>query len=161
MEGMKIIKRIVSYLVFIIAASLFLQNTVVIATSYYIDPETAYEATYLPVLYSLLTLGVTLLFQLLVVGKPKEIEKNFYPWVLIVPFAVMFFVSAFVMLQSIVTANTYSNFEPIYGIAGMIPPMILSVVEVVVGFFMLASAKKAEAPAKEEEQSEVNLTKEE
>jgi len=161
MEAFKIIKRIVSYLVFVVSASLFLKNSVSVALAYYIDPTKAFECSFLPAVYAILTMGITLLFQLLVIGKPKEVEKNIYPWVLIAPFAVIMFTSLFIVAKTIASCQSDPSFEPMYGVVGMVPAIALSLSEMVVGAMFLLENKKEEAPNKADEENQINLTKEE
>lgn len=161
MEALKIIKRIISYLVFVIAASLFLKNSVTVALAYYIDSSKAFEASFLPAIYSILTLGITLLFQLLVIGKPKEIEENIYPWILTVPFAVMLFTSIFIIAQAIVTCNNDPNLSVMYAVVGMLPVTTLSVIEIAAGVMFFIKNKKAEPEQKIDEENQISLTKEE
>ena len=161
MEALKIIKRIVSYLVFVIAASLFLKNSVTVALAYYIDPAKAFESAFLPAIYSIITLGITLLFELLVIGKPKEVEKNIYPWVLIVPFAVMLFTSLFIVAEAVVACNDDPSLSVMYAVVGMLPTITLSVIEIAVGAVHFFKNKKEDAPQKIDEENQINLTKEE
>lgn len=161
MEAIKIIKRIASYLVFVIAASLFLKNSVTVALAYYIDSSKAFEASFLPAIYSILTLGITLLFQLLVIGKPKEIEENIYPWILTVPFAVMLFTSIFIIAQAIVACNNDPTLSVMYAVVGMLPVTTLSVIEIAAGAMFFIKNKKVEPEQKIDEENQINLTKEE
>lgn len=161
MEALKIIKRIISYLVFVIAASLFLKNSVTVALAYYIDSSKAFEASFLPAIYSILTLGITLLFQLLVIGKPKEIEENIYPWVLTVPFSVMLFTSIFIIAQAIVACNNDPTLSVMYAVVGMLPVTTLSVIEIAAGAMFFIKNKKAEPEQKIDEENQISLTKEE
>lgn len=161
MEAFKIIKRIVSYIVFVIAASLFFKNSVTVALAYYIDQAKAFEMAFLPAIYAVLTLGVALLFQLLVIGKPKEIEKNIYPWVLILPFVVILFTSIFIVFKAIIACKNDIFLDFSYAIIGMIPSIALSAIEIVLGAIFLAKNKKEEPSEKIDEENQVNLTKEE
>ena len=161
MEALKIVKRIVSYFVFVIAASLFLKNSVTFALAYYIDSSKAFEASFLPAIYSILTLGITLLFQLLVIGKPKEIEENIYPWVLTVPFAVVLFTSVFIIAQAVVACNNDPSLSVMYAVVGMLPATTLSIIEIAIGAILFIKSKKAEPEQKIDEENQICLTKEE
>ena len=161
MEALKIIKRIASYGVFLAAATLFLLNSVTVALAPYIDIATAYEKSFMPFMYAILSLGVMLLFQLLVIGKPREVEETIYPWLLIIFFAVMLFTSSFVLGRSVTACLKDPTKNVAYGIAGMIPSVVISAIEVVIGAFFLLKSQKTTAKPAQIDENGVNLTKEE
>ena len=161
MEAWKIIKRLASYAVFVVAASLFLLNTVTVALAPYIDHAGAYERSFMPFMYAILSLGVMLLFQLLVVGKPREIEKNVYPWLLIVLFAAVLFVSVLVLGKAIVACGEDQTKNVWYAVAGTIPSMLLGAVEVTIGIVLFIKQRKEDANPEPIESNGVNLEKEE
>lgn len=161
MEALKIIKRIASYGVFLATATLFLLNSVTLTLAPYIDMATAYEKAFMPFMYAVLSLGVMLLFQLLVIGKPKEIEETIYPWLLIVFFVVMLFTSALVLGRSVSACLDDSTKNMAYGIAGMTPSIITSAVEVTIGVVLLFKNQKNAAKPAQIDENGVNLTKEE
>lgn len=161
MEALRIIKRIASYGVFVAAATLFLVNSITVSLAPYIDMTHAYENSFMPFLYATLSFGVLLLFQLLVIGKPKEIEETIYPWLLIVLFGVSLFVSSFVLGRSVVACLEDQTKNVGYALAGLLPVLMLSLTEVVVGAFLLFKNQKLSAKPSQIDENGVNLTKEE
>ena len=161
MEALRIIKRIASYGVFIAAATLFLLNTVTVTLAPYIDEFYAYENSFLPFMYVVLSLGVMLLFQLLVIGKPKEVEENIYPWLLMVMFAVMFFVSGLVLGKAIAACVENKALNVWYAVAGTAPSLILAVSEMATGIVMFIKQRIAANKPEPIESNGVTLTKEE
>lgn len=161
MEALKIIKRIASYAVFFAAATLFLLNSVTVALAPYIDELHAYENSFLPFMYVVLSFGVMLLFQLLVIGKPKEVEENIYPWLLIVLFAVMLFVSGIVLGKAIVAYVENNALNVWYAVAGTAPSIILAASEVAVGIVMFIKQRIAANKPEPIESNGVALIKEE
>ena len=161
MEALKIIKRIASYAVFIAAATLFLLNSVTVALAPYIDEFYAYEKSFMPFMYVVLSLGVMLLFQLLVIGKPKEVEENIYPWLLIVMFAAMLFVSGIVLGKAIVACVENNALNVWYAVAGTAPSIVLAVSEIAVGIAMFIKQRIAANKPEPIESNGVTLTKEE
>ena len=161
MEALKIIRRIASYAVFVVAASLFLLNSVTVALAPYIDMVTAYDKSFLPFMYAILSLGVMLLFQLLVIGKPKEVEENIYPWLLMVMFAAMFFVSGLVLGKAIVACVENKALNVWYAVAGTAPSLILAVSEMATGLVMFIKQRIAANKPEPIESNGVTLTKEE
>lgn len=161
MEALRIIKRIASYGVFAAAATLFLVNSITVSLAPYIDMIHAYENSFMPFLYATLSFGVLLLFQLLVIGKPKEIEETIYPWLLIVLFGVSLFVSSFVLGRSVVACLEDQTKNVGYALAGLLPVLMLSLTEVVVGAFLLFKNQKLPAKPSQIDENGVNLTKEE
>ena len=161
MEALKIIKRIASYGVFVAAATLFLLNSVTISLAPYIDMSQAYENSFMPFLYITLSLGTLLLFQLLVIGKPKEIEETVYPWLLIILFGVMLFVSTFVLGRSVFACLEDQTKNVGYSIAGLSPVLMLSLIEIAIGAFILFKNRKTPAKTQQIDENAVNLTKEE
>ena len=161
MEALKIIKRIASYGVFIAAATLFLLNSVTVALAPYIDEFYAYENSFLPFMYVVLSLGVMLLFQLLVIGKPKEVEENIYPWLLVVMFAVMLLVSGVVLGKAIAASVENKELNVWYAVAGTVPSLILAVSEMATGIAMFIKQRIAANKPEPIESNGVTLTKEE
>ena len=161
MEALKIIKRIASYGVFVAAATLFLLNSVTVALAPYIDEFYAYENSFLPFMYVVLSLGVMLLFQLLVIGKPKEVEENIYPWLLIVMFAVMLLVSGVVLGKAIAASVENKELNVWYAVAGTAPSLILAVSEMAAGIAMFIKQRIAANKPEPIESNGVTLTKEE
>ena len=161
MEALKIIRRIASYAVFVVAASLFLLNSVTVALAPYIDMATAYDKSFLPFMYAILSLGVMLLFQLLVIGKPKEIEENIYPWLLMVLFAAMLFTSGIVLGKAIVAYVENNSLNVLYAVAGTAPSIALAIVEIATGLTMFIRQRIAANKPQPIESNGVNLEKEE
>ena len=161
MEALKIIRRLASYAVFVVAASLFLLNSVTVALAPYIDKATAYDASFLPFMYVVLSLGVMLLFQLLVIGKPKEIEENIYPWLLMVLFAVMLFVSGVVLGKAIVAHAEDNNVNVWYAVAGLAPSIVVAIAEIATGLTLFIKQRIAANKPQTIESNGVNLEKEE
>ena len=161
MEALKIIKRIASYGVFVAAATLFLLNSVTVALAPYIDEFYAYENSFLPFMYVVLSLGVMLLFQLLVIGKPKEVEENIYPWLLMVMFAVMLLVSGVVLGKAIAASVENKELNVWYAVAGTAPSLILAVSEMATGIAMFIKQRIAANKPEPIESNGVTLTKEE
>ena len=161
MEALKIIKRIASYGVFVAAATLFLLNSVTVALAPYIAEFYAYENSFLPFMYVVLSLGVMLLFQLLVIGKPKEVEENIYPWLLMIVFAAMFFVSGLVLGKAIVACVENKALNVWYAVAGTAPSLILAVSEMATGLIMFIKQRIAANKPEPIESNGVTLTKEE
>ena len=161
MEALKIIKRIASYGVFVAAATLFLLNSVTVALAPYIDEFYAYENSFLPFMYVVLSLGVMLLFQLLVIGKPKEVEENIYPWLLIVMFAVTLLVSGVVLGKAIAASVENKELNVWYAVAGTAPSLILAVSEMATGIAMFIKQRIAANKPEPIESNGVTLTKEE
>lgn len=161
MEAWKIIRRIASYAVFVVAASLFMLNSVTVALAPYIDMVKAYDQSFMPFMYTVLSLGVMLLFQLLVIKKPREIEKNIYPWLLIVLFTAMLFVGAVVLGKAIVAWSKDNTLNAWYAVAGTIPTILVAATEVAVGIVLFVKERKEAAKPEPIESNGVNLEKEE
>ena len=161
MEAWKIIRRIASYAVFVVAASLFMLNSVTVALAPYIDMVKAYDQSFMPFMYTVLSLGVMLLFQLLVIKKPREIEKNIYPWLLIVLFAAMLFVGAVVLGKAIVACSKDNALNVWYAVAGTVPTILVAATEVAVGIVLFVKERKEAAKPEPIESNGVNLEKEE
>lgn len=161
MEAWKIIRRIASYAVFVVAASLFMLNSVTVALAPYIDMVKAYDQSFMPFMYTVLSLGVMLLFQLLVIKKPREIEKNIYPWLLIVLFTAMLFVGAVVLGKAIVAYSKDNTLNVWYAVAGTVPTILVAATEVAVGIVLFVKERKEAAKPEPIESNGVNLEKEE
>ena len=161
MEAWKIIRRIASYAVFVVAASLFMLNSVTVALAPYIDKVTAYDQSFMPFMYAILSLGVMLLFQLLVIKKPKEIEKNIYPWLLMVFFAVMLLVGLVVLVKAVLACSQDNTLNVWYAVAGIVPTILVAVTEVAVGIILFVKERKEAAKPEPIESNGVNLEKEE
>ena len=161
MEAWKIIRRIASYAVFVVAASLFLLNSVTVALAPYINYVIAYDNAYLPFMYTVLSLGVMLLFQLLVINKPREVEKTFYPWLLIALFAAMLFTGVVVLGRAIIACNEDATLNVSYAVAGIVPSIIVAVVEIAVGIVLFVKERKEASKPEPIESNGVNLAKEE
>jgi len=161
MEAWKIIRRIASYAVFVVAASLFMLNSVTVALAPYIDMAKAYDQSFMPFMYAVLSLGVMLLFQLLVIKKPREIEKNIYPWLLIVLFTAMLFAGAVVLGKAIVACSKDNTLNVWYAVAGTVPTILVAATEVAVGIVLFVKERKEAAKPEPIESNGVNLEKEE
>ena len=161
MEALKIIRRIASYAVFVFAASLFLLNSVTVALAPYINLADAYQSAFLPFMYATISLGVMLLFQLLVIGKPKAVEANIYPWLLIVLFGTMVFVSAIVLGKAIVACSEDTNLNVWFAVAGTAPSLLLGITEVATGIVFFIRQRKEDEKPEPIESNGVNLEKEE
>ena len=161
MEAWKIIRRIASDAVFVVAASLFLLNSVTVALAPYINYVIAYDNAYLPFMYTVLSLGVMLLFQLFVINKPREVEKTFYPWLLIALFAAMLFTGVVVLGRAIIACNEDATLNVSYAVAGIVPSIIVAVVEIAVGIVLFVKERKEASKPEPIESNGVNLAKEE
>lgn len=161
MEALKIIKRIASYGVFVAAATLFLLNMVTVSLAPYIDSAKAYERAFMPFLYATFSLGILLLFQLLVIGKPREVEESIYPWLLVVLFGVSLFASAFVLGKAILACSKDQTKNLAYALAGMTPPIVLSFTEIVIGLVFMKNSRKRTESTQQIKENSVTLTKEE
>ena len=161
MEAWKIIRRIASYAVFVVAATLFMLNSMTVALAPYIDLAKAYDKSFMPFMYAVLSLGVMPLFQLLVIKKPKEIEKTIYPWLLMVLFAAMLFVGVVVLGKAIVACSENSALNVWYAVAGTVPTILVAVTEIATGITLFVKERKEASKPEPIESNGVNLEKEE
>ena len=101
------------------------------------------------------------MFQLLVIGKPKEIEENIYPWLLMVLFAVMLFVSGVVLGKAIVAHVEDNNVNVWYAVAGIAPSIVVAIAEIATGLTLFIKQRIAANKPQPIESNGVNLEKEE
>lgn len=106
MEAIKIIKTIVAYLIFVVAATFFFYQMIVLSTAMYIDPGEDLNSylilnVYRPLMYVVFSLCLMLVTQFAVISKGdnKYIESLLY----MVLFGVGFVVSVFVLVKGIVS----------------------------------------------------------
>ena len=102
-----------------------------------------------------------LLFQLLVIGKPKAVEANIYPWLLIVLFGTMVFVSAIVLGKAIVACSEDTALNVWFAVAGTAPSLLLGITEVATGIVFFIRQRKEDEKPEPIESNGVNLEKEE
>lgn len=175
MEALKILRRIAYYLVFIVASTLCFYELVSLSLTTYTDlwKEWSFDLllskVYLPMLYAFLSLGLALLSQALLIRKPTPVERNVYPWVLIVYFGIGVVVSAVVL--GIGLANVQAepiNKNPFFLVIPLAVSLLFTLMEVLWGLLNLLRAKKEDLAdkkaAEDEEKKErggVALTKEE
>ena len=160
MEAFKIIKRLASYAVFVFAATLFFKYSVSVALSPYIDMPNAYANASLPFMYVVLSLGITLLFQLLVIGKPRDVESTIYPWLLLVMFAVGLFASVVILGQAIAACMEDPSLNVTYAISGLAPSIVLCLSEIAVGISFLIAARKTSENNRPDDVDGVKMEKE-
>lgn len=170
MEAAKIIKRIASYLLFVIAATLFFYQMVILSTSMYIDPGEDFTAylisdVFRPFMYALVCFGVMLVSQFALIG--KDSNKYINSLMLIVLFGVGLFVSVFILVKGILAIPT-NDFcqDPTFLYLTVIPLIGICFLEVLFGAIIYFLDKKDRMKQKEQEneknleQDGVKLTKE-
>lgn len=178
MEALKILKRIAFYLLFIVASTLFYREMICFSLFAYKEAWESFtfdllaKDVFLPLLYSILSLGIALIAQFLLIGKPKEVETTIYPWTLMVYFgigAVAAIIILAIGLNKIPLEPVNKN--PIFLIIPIVIALLFTLSEVLWGFLYFLRKKKetrreeleAEAKEREKEKSEaqVSLTKDE
>lgn len=170
MEAAKIIKRIASYLLFVVAATFFFYQMVVLSTTTYIDPGADLNAylirnVFRPLMYVVISLSLMLVSQFALIG--KDDNRYITSLMLIVLFGVGLFVSIYILVKGIVSIpNNKVCTDPTFLYLVIFPLIGICVCEVVYGAIMYFIDKKKKAIEKEKEKEEaleqdgVKLTKE-
>lgn len=170
MEAAKIIKRIASYLLFVIAATFFFYQMVVLSTAMYIDPGEDLNAylisgVFRPLMYAVISLALMLVSQFALIG--KDDNRYITSLMLIVLFGVALFVAIYVLVKGIISIpHNKVCTDPTFLYLVIFPLIGICVCEVVYGAVMYFIDKKQKAIQKEKEKEEsfeqdgVKLTKE-
>lgn len=137
MSGVKVLRRIASWLLFLAAASWFLVKIIEVATAPYLPQEGTDDLHrfYLPLLYIILCLGVMFTTQFALFHHPESNTGYMGGIVLMVFFGIGFAVSLYTLIRGILSipSNTHCT-DPAYLYCTMIPTMAIFFGEVVYGF---------------------------
>lgn len=151
MEAFKILKRIAFYLLFIVAATLFYREMICFSLFAYKETWETFtfdllmNDVFLPLLYATLSLGVTLVTQFLLIGKPKEMETTIYPWTLMVYFGIGAIASIIILAIGLTKIPSEPlNQNPFFLIIPIIVVLLFTLSEVLWGFLYFLKNKKEE-----------------
>lgn len=174
MEALKILRRIAYYLLFIVASTLFYKEVLSFAFFPYTETwETfsfglLFKDVFLPFLYASLSLGIALVAQFLLIGKPKKVETTIYPWTLMVYFGIGAVAAIIILAIGLVKIPSEPvNKNPFFLVTSIIIALLFTLSEVLWGFLCFLKNKKAEKAEeiekekREKEEAQVSLTKEE
>ena len=128
MSGVKVLRRIASWLLFLAAASWFLVKIIEVATAPYLPQEGTDDLHrfYLPLLYIILCLGVMFTTQFALFHHPESNTGYMGGIVLMVFFGIGFVVSLYTLIRGILSipTNAYCT-DPSYLYCTMIPTMAI------------------------------------
>lgn len=142
METVKTLSKILSVLMFFVAATLFLYGCAMMGLARYTAAEDINSAShllrtiYLPALYAFLSLAVMLVLQLAVISQRSPNTKRLFALGLIVFFAIMLGGAILMLAYGLVRipVNQVNN-DPAIWVVSLCPVFGLSIIEIIVGAF--------------------------
>lgn len=170
MEAARIIKRIASYLLFIVAATFFFYQMVVLSTAMYIEYGEDFNAylianVFRPLMYVIVSLALMLVAEFALIG--KDGNRYVTSLMLMVLFGVALAVSIYILVKGIISIpNNKVCVDPTFLYLVIFPLIGICLLEVIYGFILHLADKKEKAILKEKEKEEsleqdgVKLTKE-
>ena len=172
METAKLIRQIAAYVLFVIAATWFFYEMVVLSTAMYIDSGADLNAyllgnVYKPLMYAVVCLAIMLVSQFALLGKPQGNDRYISSLLCVFLFGVGLGVSIFILIHGLlaIPSHTVCN-DPSYLCFAMIPTMIICLGEFVYGLVMFLLYRKEQKKEKEikartkPQDERVDLTKE-
>ena len=166
MEALKILKRIAFYLLFIVASTLCFYSLVSLSLTAYteawgnLDFDLVAKEVFLPLLYAFLSLGLALIAQIFLIGKPKQVETTLYPWLLIGLFGIGAVVSLIILGYGLFKLESEPlNQDPIFLIVPLVVALLFTLSEILYGALILLRQKK-ECKILEQKESEAKAAKE-
>ena len=142
METAKLIRQIAAYVLFVIAATWFFYEMVVLSTAMYIDSGADLNAyllgnVYKPLMYALVCLAIMLVSQFALLGKPQGNDRYISSLLCVFLFGVGLGVSIFILIHGLlaIPSHTVCN-DPSFLCFAMIPTMIICLGEFVYGLVM-------------------------